>query len=684
MNKLLLIFGALFSLTFFLIALITLPHYNINWDEPGHYMRGQAYLRYFLFGKKDYWDLSNIDSYYQANNTIFFNPLDKEKETLSRRSIYQNDNYLFNYWFDHKTHPPVSGIFASFSNFIFFQKLGFINDIDSYHLYVVFLASVLIGIIFTWVSREYSIFAGIVSVLSLSLYPLFLGESHFNVKDIPEAVFYSITLLFFYEAIKLNKSKWMIFSAIFFGIAWATKFNIIFAPFIMVIWLLIYTKAKRPEIKKYIHLIPAMILYLPIAFSILILSWPVLWTFPFANFMESVKFYKDIGLVTDFNVNYLSILGLNTYALQWIIYTTPLATLFLMILSIIYIFKNGLSEKYSPSIFIMLWFIVPIARVTMPNANIYGGVRQIMEYIPAMSILAGIGAFYFANWVSKFLINKNHLLLLKICIVLLFIPISLKLISLHPNEGVYFNPLIGGLRGAKEKNIPYWGESLGNPYKQGLIWINQNAKKNSKLVLTFGLKSNLPSIYIRPDIEFHNKYRGVDTRFGEYVIGLTNKNKYYNDTYYSKYLERFLKPEHVVQIDGVPILKIWKNDMEHTFPEFRNSTVFNKKAGTNFDGNTLVVDFKKILTLRKIVFKIEDRSCKRNENDIRVNSSLDGNLWIDNGLGQQDVLAAGIFTNSEYIHYFPAEKVHFVKFDFLNSSSCLNGASLEEVYIFDK
>src|SRR5204863_172396 len=54
---------------------------------------------------------------------------------------------------------------------------------------------------------------------------------------------------------------------------------------------------------------------------------------------------------------------------------------------------------------------------------------------------------------------------------------------LYPNENVYFNQIIGGLSGAKEKNIPYWGYNYGNVYFQGVEWLNNNAISNAKLTL---------------------------------------------------------------------------------------------------------------------------------------------------------------------------------------------------------
>lgn len=47
----------LITIIFFIVGLITLPHYGINWDTINHAPRGQVYLHYFLTGNKDFSDL---------------------------------------------------------------------------------------------------------------------------------------------------------------------------------------------------------------------------------------------------------------------------------------------------------------------------------------------------------------------------------------------------------------------------------------------------------------------------------------------------------------------------------------------------------------------------------------------------------------------------------------------------
>jgi len=625
--------------SFFLFELLTLSHYGTDFDTINHLPRGQAYLRYFLSGKLNYKGLPEYVEYHQKDNTLLFSP-DKPQNTIPHRSIYQLDGYNGTYFLNKDGgHPPLTDIFASIFNYLFFQKLRFLNDIDSYHVYIILTASVLAATIFWWTKKRFGTFAGIIGVTALITYPLFLGESHFNLKDVPEATFYSLTLILFYEGVINRKLIYIIFSAIFFGFAWGTKFNILFSPVIFLSWLGLYYCSSNKTIRdgKFL-LIVALVLPL-IATTIFFGSWPFLWIDPFSRFMQIVSYYKTIGINPSFDRAFI-FLGFNTYALQWILFTTPLVTLFLSTLGIVFAFLRGFKEKEKTALLVLFWLVVPIARVTMPNAGIYGGVRQIMEFVPAMAILAGIGARYIVtllqgsivlykkqlnNKTIQQLSPKTTLLALQVLSILMFVPITLKLISIHPNENVYFNPLIGGLRGAKERNLPYWGNSFGNAYRQAAVWVNQNAEPESTLVLAQELMPNLPKLFVRSDLKYGNNLRSGYVRKGEYVIGLDYGNAANRSYYSSRYYNHYLQPLYQIKVDEASILNIWKNDLSRTKKGFTTEEIAHNASYKQTDRGILI-DLKKPLYISKIKWSFSQINCKQ-ANQIYFNISIRGNSW---------------------------------------------------------
>ncbi len=343
----------LLAIIFFLVGLITLSDYGINWDEPDHFMRGQAYLRYFFTGKKDYQGLPR----------------------QFRRSIYQNDFYTLANWYkDDSGHPPLGDILAATTNWIFYQKLGILGDIESYHLFEVLTGAILVLVVSLFAQETYGVFAGLIAGLSLALYPLFLGESHFNIKDPVETCFFGLTIWSFWKAIKSQSPKWMISSAIFCGMALGVKFNIIFVPLIILPWLFA-RGIKRSFSKK---ILKSLFFYPLVSFGIFFISRPYFWSDPFNHTLEIIKYYQSIGLQQNFQPPNFYILGFNTYPLQAVIFTTPLVILFFSLIGIIACFFLFKKEKEKTSFLWLLWLVVPILRVTVPKTSIYGGVRQIM------------------------------------------------------------------------------------------------------------------------------------------------------------------------------------------------------------------------------------------------------------------------------------------------------------------
>ncbi|MBU2028960.1 hypothetical protein KJ761_03685 [Patescibacteria group bacterium] len=146
----------LLSFIYFIAAFITLKDYGVSWDEAVHFSRGQIYLNYFLTGKKEY------------------------NQENSRKSFYQFEEHQGDYFFkDNVGHPPVNGLLASISNYIFYQKFGILSDINSYHLFNILASSILVFVTVAFMLRTFGTFPGVISFLALSTYPLFLVRISF-------------------------------------------------------------------------------------------------------------------------------------------------------------------------------------------------------------------------------------------------------------------------------------------------------------------------------------------------------------------------------------------------------------------------------------------------------------------------------------------------------------------------
>jgi hypothetical protein len=605
--------GLAFSLLYLLVGLLTLPDYGVNWDEPAHFFRGQTLLNFFVQGKTDFNDLPILDfKTYTLGKGYYF-------PDNVRRSIYQDSplSYYEERILDKGRHPPLTDIFAALSNYILFQKLGVSPDVESHNYVPLFLAAVLVGCTFIWVSRVFGAFEGAVAASSLALFPLFFAEQHYNIKDVPETVFFSLSVFFYYLAVKRVSLKYLILFSLAAGFAFATKFNIVFLAFILGPWTLYYVfpHLSKKSIAAFVKTNWKFLVYyccIPVVvLGIFVLSWYPLWhinSFRFDFIVKTIQlafgYYKDIGT---------SDTGFKLYPLYYVFFATPLVMLFYCLAGIVAGFLKLSKDKRAAFFLILLWFAVPILRAALPKTTIYAGVRQIMEYIPAFCILAGIGAEKMALWLNGFIAKKrfkqplNHtaiqpLKLFQAGILLCYIPLLFKLISLHPHEGVFFNSLIGGLSGAVKFGVPDAGNSLGNPYREGVNWINANAAENAKLAFAHDLMTNIPHIWVRNDITFDNWVKSGFAREGEYIISTTQPSPQ-DDKFEIRYLNKFLNPVYETRVDGIPLLKIWKNDVEHTKEEYRHEAEI-KPTNIVHSSTSVTIILSQVSEITRLVFEL--------------------------------------------------------------------------------
>lgn len=660
----------------FLIAgVLTLPHYGTNWDTVNHLPRGQAYLNYFLSGKRDFSNLPKWHQYWQNPDSL---RIDADTSDVPRRSFYESDATTFNWFMDHdgNGHPPLSDILSAGFNKIFFSKLRIINDIDSYRVYGIVLAAALVALIFWWVSSVYSPLAGLVSALSLCLYPLFWAESHFNTeKDIPETVFWSFMLFSIWQAVKTKKIKWNLAAGIFFGLALGTKFNIIFSVFIIVPWLaFVFLKNKISFSRPQIFLLLSFLLIPSLGYLIFVAAWPYLWADPIGRTLGVAKFYKSIGTTTSFDPRFQGPFGINLYPLIWIITTTPLVTLALVAIGVLGIIFQKKTHNRLFTALVLLWLITPIARVTWRGAHVYGGVRQVMEYVPALSIVSGIGAYTIIKYFHKYKSQARFVILA------LFVPVLLTFINIHPNENVYFNELIGGLAGAKNKNIPSWGNTFGSAYRQGVSYINKNAKQRANVVLAYELLPNIPKIFFRPDINFHNSKRSGYLRQGEWAITLVYQGTE-GRSHYDTYLEKYIKPSFQAQVDGVAILKVWENSEKNLIKPWKEEKVTGFTTKKTDTGMTITLLEKQ--TLARVEIDYDENSCPemksgtvRISNDHSKWMQMPGilpNSWRISSMGVQPY--AG-----KFIEPFNGEEAKHIDFVLTPADTCLT--NFKQIRVF--
>lgn len=665
------------GLVFFTFSFLTLRDYGISWDEPTHFKRGQGYLWYLITGDNDYHKLPKYDLKRAQSDTQYH-----------ERSIYQDDKYdaAFYRTID-GSHPPLADIGSSLTNMIFYQKLGWLGDVESYHLFEIFVASLGVAALFLFVYESFGFTAAVFSTVLFATYPLFWAESHFNIKDPVETSWIILTFYFLWKGIKDKAVLHIFLSSVFAGFALGTKFNIVFLSFIILPWFFAVFRKQKNELtsfaksKKFIF---SIVLYPVIMFFIFYASYPFLWDNPIVNIGKVLTYYGRNALDPAFSNAILP--SWPFYAIRWVILTAPPLVLLGFVFSLIAARKILLKES-GFLLLVLLWLLVTIVRVSIPGVNIYGGVRQIMEYIPAISILAGVG-------LAQLLKNKRKEIVIAIFLITVSVSIF-RLIQLHPNENVYFNFLLGGLKGAVESGFPAAGNSFGNAYSQGVKWINENTLSGEKLTILQGSTVNITGYKLRSDIDLSGDYFSGINREGEYLIALTFNYEHKENYYEWEYVEKFLDPVYEVKVDGASILKIWENDLEHTKQEykFKEKDLGNDvRVSTNKNEIVLEMEAEFILSRMSVGYSLSDGCSLPNEATVHISS--DGKNWLREGdplsfsqIGKRVSSFKPAWDNSStesalsgnsVTFYFAAKPARFIRLVLDDEKSCiLNNPNLK-------
>ncbi|OGY11725.1 MAG: hypothetical protein A3D26_01655 [Candidatus Blackburnbacteria bacterium RIFCSPHIGHO2_02_FULL_44_20] len=668
----------------FVLSLATIYDYGMNWDSPIHFARGQAYLRYILSGKTDYSDLPSLcKSEYNLNSRIDLatgEVCDRHRKV--RVSEYESHLLDFNSRVAQTTygHPAFSDIMLAVSNGVFFKSLGLVEDVPAYHLYSVITTFLLVLIVSIWVKNTFGTFASVVAALTVYTFPLLFAEQHLNVKDPPMAAFFITSLYFFWLGLTRKNVFYILISALAGGASFGTKLNFVFAPFILLPWVILYSSAQvRQKLSKkklsfgrllnsILTLYPkkvlfALLAYPLIVFTVFFLAWPALWNSPIHRLYEVLTYYKDIGGSTC-NFSYLTIPWFTkctqTISLRYLLYTMPPVSLVLFFIgTIVAIFK--FKEKNYVTVLWLTLFYFTILRVTLSITNIYGGLRQIIEFIAPMGMIAGVGALFLRNSLAKIVPQK----LASFLIVLCFVPILWELKEIHPNQNVYFNSFIGGLKGAAARDFPGYGNTYGNVYLQGIKWLNKNAEPRARIALVTGNAQNISRLSLREDIDFSNGSRSGYNQEEEYQMLLIVGQDMFGDTFRQKYLDNFLNEIYSVKVDGVPILKIWKNDKQH-LKEGLDLTAtpqqFKRTYSVREGKKEVLISLYEIKKLKALTFSFPSTECKDKLIGAAVYTSRDNNQFFQkdesvNNFGEREIAGYG----ADFVFLFPGEEAQYIK-----------------------
>jgi hypothetical protein len=266
--------------------------------------------------------------------------------------------------------------------------------------------------------------------------------------------------------------------------------------------------------------IPALMAYCIIALAITYITWPSLWESPIHNFVSSLTTSSDFlweGKVMFGGVDYLvDELPLTYLPVLFSIQFTETALMMFVIgivIAVIKAYKHTMDREMVAML--ALWLFVPPLVAMIRQPTMYDNFRHFLFIIPPLFIFAGVGVQAAFNRIK-------HAPLSTVILFLLLLPGIYWNIQLHPYQYIYYNSIVGGVRGAFRKyEMDYWAIS----YREASEFINGIAPPRSS-VIVWG-PDHLVDDYAREDLVImeYRKANKDQLNVADYAIVSTRHNK---------------------------------------------------------------------------------------------------------------------------------------------------------------
>jgi Dolichyl-phosphate-mannose-protein mannosyltransferase len=410
------------------LAFLTFRDYAISNDEPVQHHYGELILRYYASGFHD-------------------------------RSLFSFENlYLYGGLFD-----------------IIAVGLGHLVPIDPYalrHILCALIGLSGIGAAALTARLIAGPRAGLIAAIALSVCGAWYGTMFNHTKDIPFAAAMMGAILFLIR-IAHSLPRPRAGDAAAFGLLAGAALGmrsmglllLIYAGCAMILYLprpWLGRASRRFVLESSLRMAPGLVL----AYAIMILAWP--WAAlaplnPIRGLFAFSQFHYDIQTVLDGKVYQMAHVP-RLYVPTYILIRLPLVMLFGAVLGLVLALKPRLAAvsmqaRQRDVALVAVAVIVPLACQVMCDGPAFTGLRHFLFVIPPLAVLAGVGL----DAAASALATRSRVVAFAslAAIGAGFTWNAVTLIELHPDEYLFYNPLVGGLQGASRRYVmDYWFNSM--------------------------------------------------------------------------------------------------------------------------------------------------------------------------------------------------------------------------------
>ncbi|NPV75116.1 MAG: hypothetical protein HPY59_01950 [Anaerolineae bacterium] len=527
----------IFTASYLAAAIATLPAYGMTWDEGlGNFFFGERYLFYLLTFNGKYLDFkADLASLAGYPLHLFLSPLRD---------------------FPHEF-PALFDTLSAGAMHLLAYRLRWLDPVDAFHLPTVLATALLLLALYRFATPRLGKTAAWFGTLLLAFAPRFWADLHFNVKDIPEMVFFSLTILSFAGWLERPTCWRALQTGLAFGAAISIKANGWFLPIVLLAGLLPWSLRWQDWLRLARHFLQRSGDYILMGISgagILLLSWPYLYDNPLR-----IKNY----------LNYILSQGGRSGANAWswqpikmVSATLPEILLIFLLAGIgITVYRAAVQRRAFHRL-LLAWCLLPVLRISLPGMVNFDGIRHFVEFLPAACLLAGVGIQALIERAGR----ASRLAQAGSAAALagwLALSTLLAWLGYGPYQHVYFNHLWGGLPGAaaqfgQAEATDYWGTT----YREGMNWLSAEAPPDASIYVPVARwLVHLPSsLWLREDLRLFPEDQ-TPTPDGlaspTYVMFITRPEA---ENELTRFCQENLQPVYQITAEGVALLKIYRLD----------------------------------------------------------------------------------------------------------------------------
>lgn len=519
--------------------------FGITEDEQMHNQHGKSILQYFL-GTSDKAARSPLDS----EGRVSYSYDDNGNDISGALNIYGGTFDLI-----------CAFVIRYLSPFDEFETRHIINSLFGV-LLIVFT-----GLLAAWVAGWR---AGIIALVFMACSPRIIGHSMNNPKDIPFAAMYMVSLylmLVFVE--RLPSASWKIWLPLIIAIALASDIRIaglvLFAYlglFVLVRWTYLFTQvpSQAVEISDFGRSLIITLLICIAAYFLISVFWPYAHSNPFTvplTALQKLSRLETFDAYSLFEGHWIHRGEIPWhFAPKWFLIGTPLFIPIGLIFSI-FIFVIPLSRvNWKKALPVVFAFVFPLAFIIVRDSNIYNDARHVLFALPPVVVISAVAFENLLRFKSPGFLKPATLVVLA---VITIEPLQ-WMVRNHPNEVIYFSPLIGGVNGSlNQYEADFWGNSV----RQSVEWIQENSTSAEdhpiRIRIWYGDQMKAAH-YINKKPGYQHVIVNENTRDWDYYIYQAVQTRFFNEA------QEFWPPlytVHETKVGEVPlnaIIKNWRND----------------------------------------------------------------------------------------------------------------------------